>query len=372
MKKILSFTCVVFLVCSSLSVVVSAADTTVNNKVDLTYFELPFPNPTNFLEDGDFAVVFKQDTSSGNGFYIQMWVVQPYFNDLNVNYTYTFSYNNSSPKTSIDIYPSEGGTHCSLTRYYYYFSYNSDGSLKPSSSYSVEYISLLGLEKNDYWNGSFWTYSRSISCDENSIMYYGQNTTAPGNVNYSSSRPECTYVYSFNDEVSASTIREMCEDIGSIKLYTNNTLSKLKETNLILNKILSALGSPDSANSNIDTSSADNFSNAVDDLDTVENDLLGTANNGLENFNSQISENMTSLEGSNYEGAFSFITDTMNFLTGNSSKSTYTSLFPSSIAGSVMGTAGYNSMSKIRTTIFITLSVGVISLILGLVNRKKE
>ncbi len=372
MKKILSFTCVFVLVFSCVSVVVSAADTNVNNKVDLTYLELPFPNPNNFLDDGDFAVIFKQDTSSGNGFYIQMWVVQPYFNDLSVNFTYTFNYNNSLPKVSIDIYPSEGAIHCSLTRYYYYYTYKSDGGFNPSTSYSVEYTSLVGLDKNDYWNGYYWNYFRNILCDENSIVCYGQNSIDPGNVSYSSTRPECTYVYSFNDEVSASTIRDMCEDIGSIKLYTNNTLSQLKETNSILNKILSALGSPTSANSNIDTSNADSFNNVVDDLDSVESDLLGSANNGLEDFNNQISNNMTILDSSNYEGAFSFITDTMNFLTGNSSKTSYTSLFPSGTAGSVMGAAAYTSMSKIRTTIFITLSVGVISLILGLLNRKKE
>lgn len=284
---------------------------------NMEYVALPFPSPDNFSGDVCGSQVFWDKT---NGRY-EYWVVQVMYSDDNssgVVYTrdgvkldtggLTLTINNNSDVT----------VSFTILRFWFY----------PSQS-----------------TYSFWSVVDTIS-PRSHYTYTGQSGTTLtipslmtfGDLIYSGSTISgCNTSYTFNNDISPYIFKQMSSDLGEIKLYCS--------------EILEALGGGS------DYAPPETTTNAVvDGYNQAEQELMNNQFNNIDN----VVDNLPDLNGGDlgpaYNNSFAFVSNMMNFVSGN---------------GSGYGSAS-SSMAKISGVILVILSLGFTSFIIGLVNRRKE
>ena len=274
---------------------------------ELEYVALPFPEPSSF-GDNACAVVF---WDSGHSRY-EYWVFEPLGN---ISFEYQCMFNFNSPNFYFQR-GNSGGVHLTHFRFWYY---------PDSSTYSVSSWQIQETDGIYSANGPSGTV-----VDPSSLFLYGNVAC------YSYSATEVDTAYTFNNDISPYVFKQMSSDLGEIKLYCS--------------EILEALGQGDSYVPSETTTNA-----VIDGYNQAEQELMTNQFNNIDN----VVNNLPDFNGGDmgaYNHSFAFISDMMNFVSGN---------------GSGYGSAA-SSMAKISGVILVILSLGFTSFIIGLVNRRKE
>lgn len=128
----------------------------------------------------------------------------------------------------------------------------------------------------------------------------------------------------------------MSSDLGEIKLYCS--------------EILEALGQGDSY-----VPSETTTNSLVNGFNQAESELVGEQFENIDNVVQQLPDFNLNAD-SNYKNSFAFVSNMMNFVSGN---------------GTGYGEAT-SSMQKISGVVLVILSLGFASFLIGLVNRRKE
>lgn len=288
---------------------------------DLEYVALPFPSPNNFDSDVCGALLFWESTAKRYEYYIYQVNYSNPEGNKGITYTrdgvtLTFNgvaggtiFNGSDVVVTYDIirmwyYPSQST--------YSYFSF--EGSLPSNNTYS-------------YVNNTV------VSADATSFAWYGDFVLGDSSTIHNN---KTSYV--FNNDISPYVFKQMSSDLGEIKLYCADILEALGEG--------SDYVPPESTTNEV----IDGYHQAEQDLMNNQFDNIDSVVDVLPTFNADV------VNGTSTGNSFLFVSDLMNFLTGN---------------GSGYGTS-INSMGKIASAVYIILSLGFASFIIGLVNRRKE